>query len=183
MRPSSRRCGHCKNLKPELNKAARSLKGVVRFGNVDATVHRDLAVRFGVSGYPTMFHISEEGEVRSVNGVRTEASIKAYVRREWKRDEPMPYWTSPMGPIATTQANVMRFGMWLVSFDAAIEEATGIPKVGVQFAFVLIGLMLASVAVMGVAYATSTQHKPQFRPYFHRPTAPGRGGGRREHED
>lgn len=47
-------CGHCKNLAPEWASAAESLNGDVKFGAVDATVHGDLAQRFGVRGYPTI---------------------------------------------------------------------------------------------------------------------------------
>lgn len=47
-------CGHCKKLEPEWNEAATKLKGSVKVGKVDATVHSNLAQRFGVSGYPTI---------------------------------------------------------------------------------------------------------------------------------
>jgi hypothetical protein len=53
---------------------------------------------------------------------------------------------------------------------------TGIPKVGVQFAMVLIGLMVASFLVIVAAYVTTTQHKPQFRPMFDELRAGGRRG-------
>jgi len=32
-------CGHCKSFAPEFEKAARALKGVVKVGAVDMTVH------------------------------------------------------------------------------------------------------------------------------------------------
>lgn len=53
---------------------------------------------------------------------------------------------------------------------------TGIPKVGVQFAMVLIGLMVAAFLVVVAAYVTTTQHKPQFRPMFDELRASGRRG-------
>jgi protein disulfide-isomerase A6 len=48
------RCGHCKQLEPEWKKAAGELKGRAKLGTVDATVHGDLAQRYGVKGYPTI---------------------------------------------------------------------------------------------------------------------------------
>ncbi len=47
-------CGHCKNLAPHWAKAATELKGKVKLGAVDATVHSSLAGQYGVQGYPTI---------------------------------------------------------------------------------------------------------------------------------
>mmetsp|Transcript_5793 Transcript_5793/g.18430 ORF Transcript_5793/g.18430 Transcript_5793/m.18430 type:complete len:429 (+) Transcript_5793:3-1289(+) len=47
-------CGHCKALKPEWEKAATALKGIVRVVAVDATVEQQLATQYGVQGYPTI---------------------------------------------------------------------------------------------------------------------------------
>ena len=42
-------CGHCKNLAPEWARAASELKGKVKLGALDATVHTVMAGRYGVS--------------------------------------------------------------------------------------------------------------------------------------
>lgn len=47
-------CGHCKSLAPHYKKAATALKGVVKVGSVDCDEHKDLAGKFGVSGFPTI---------------------------------------------------------------------------------------------------------------------------------
>lgn len=47
-------CGHCKSLQPEYEKAAKTLKGVVKILAVDATVDGSLAQKYGVQGYPTL---------------------------------------------------------------------------------------------------------------------------------
>jgi len=48
-------CGHCKALKPEWEEAAKMVDGQgVYLGQVDATVHTDLAQQYGVQGYPTI---------------------------------------------------------------------------------------------------------------------------------
>ena len=43
-------CGHCKNLEPHWKSAAGELKGKVKLGAVDATVHQELAQKYGVRG-------------------------------------------------------------------------------------------------------------------------------------
>ncbi|GFH17264.1 uncharacterized protein HaLaN_13857 [Haematococcus lacustris] len=47
-------CGHCKNLKPTWIEAAAELKGKVKFGAVDCTVHQGVCGQYDVKGYPTI---------------------------------------------------------------------------------------------------------------------------------
>jgi len=47
-------CGHCKNLAPHWAQAATDLKGKVKVGALDATVHNLKAQEYGVKGYPTI---------------------------------------------------------------------------------------------------------------------------------
>ena len=44
-------CGHCKNLAPHWAAAATELKGKVKVGALDATVHTIMAGKFGVSSH------------------------------------------------------------------------------------------------------------------------------------
>ena len=50
----SNRCGHCKSLTPEYEKAASLLKGVVKVVAVDATESPGLQKKYGVEGFPTL---------------------------------------------------------------------------------------------------------------------------------
>lgn len=64
------RCGHCKNLKPEWEKAATALKGILGVGAVDADAHRELGGQYNVKGFPTikiMYANPETGEIKSVD--------------------------------------------------------------------------------------------------------------------
>lgn len=47
-------CGHCKNLAPHWAQAASELKGKVKLGALDATVHSAKASQYGIQGYPTI---------------------------------------------------------------------------------------------------------------------------------
>ncbi|KAI9324015.1 disulfide isomerase-like protein, partial [Obelidium mucronatum] len=49
-------CGHCKNLAPTYEKVARAFatESNCIVANVDATVNKDVAEKYGVTGYPTI---------------------------------------------------------------------------------------------------------------------------------
>lgn len=47
-------CGHCKNLAPEWEKAARALKSVIGVAAVDADEHKHLAQEWQIKGFPTI---------------------------------------------------------------------------------------------------------------------------------
>jgi len=87
-------CGHCKKLEPEWNKAATELKGQVKLGKVDATVHSSLGSRFGVQGYPTikMFPPGKKSDSKAeaYNGGRDASSIVQYAQEKKAQYKPIP---------------------------------------------------------------------------------------------
>lgn len=68
------RCGHCKSLAPHYKKAATALKGVVKVGAVDCDEHKDLAGKYGVTGFPTIKIFSGKDST-AYNGERTAKAI------------------------------------------------------------------------------------------------------------
>jgi protein disulfide-isomerase A6 len=73
-------CGHCKNLVPAWEGAAKKLKGKVNLGTVDATVEASLATEYGVKGYPTIkaFRAGSAKTPMDYNGGRTVDQIVSY---------------------------------------------------------------------------------------------------------
>ena len=72
------RCGHCKKLGPELDKAAKVLEKrekPIRIGKVDATIETDLGTQFDVTGYPKLL-IFRNGKYSEYKGPRNEPGMK-----------------------------------------------------------------------------------------------------------
>lgn len=75
-------CGHCKHLAPEYKAAASVVKdeGIV-LGKVDATVESELASKFGIRGYPTLFFF-RNGNKMEYTGPRKSEGIVQWVRKK-----------------------------------------------------------------------------------------------------
>lgn len=86
-------CGHCKNLAPHWAQAATELKGKVKLGALDATVHSIMANRYGVRGYPTikMFPSGKkDGDAMEYSGGRTSDDIVAWALDKLAENIPAP---------------------------------------------------------------------------------------------
>ncbi|CAF1367088.1 unnamed protein product [Adineta ricciae] len=86
-------CGHCKKLAPEWSRAATELKGKVKLGVVDATVHTQLAQRYGVQGFPTIKFFPggrKDGQAEEYDGGRTSDDIVAWALDKTQANIPPP---------------------------------------------------------------------------------------------
>ena len=78
-------CGHCKQLTPEYIKAAKALKGHVRLGALDATVHGAISNKYKVEGFPTIKIFSKDKTAPTdYEGGRKAPDFIATARKELK---------------------------------------------------------------------------------------------------
>ncbi|OCT60909.1 hypothetical protein XELAEV_18046933mg [Xenopus laevis] len=88
-------CGHCKNMKPDYEKAAEKLhaeSGVGVLAAVDATVHRAVSERFHVTGFPTVKYFENGEEKYTVPHLRTEQKIVEWMHNPEAPPPPEPSW-------------------------------------------------------------------------------------------
>ncbi|KAF3783438.1 disulfide isomerase-like 1-4 protein [Nymphaea thermarum] len=74
-------CGHCQALAPEFAAAATELKGVAALAKVDATVENDLAQKYDVQGYPTVFFFVD-GIHKQYPGARSKDAIVSWIKKK-----------------------------------------------------------------------------------------------------
>ena len=97
-RSSACRCGHCKKLQPEWEKAAQEAQDKVRFGVVDCTNQPQLASTYGIQGYPTIkVFLPGEKEPKDYPGGRTASDIVQYINSELDSGQFMLYSLIPNG--------------------------------------------------------------------------------------
>ncbi|VDL16197.1 unnamed protein product [Hymenolepis diminuta] len=82
-------CGHCQNLKPEWKRAAEQLRGKVKVGTVDATVHTGLAQRYQIRGFPTIKYF-RSGKVEDYDRGRSAEDIVTYGLEKHALNKPPP---------------------------------------------------------------------------------------------
>ncbi|KAM3176443.1 hypothetical protein ACTXT7_006522 [Hymenolepis weldensis] len=82
-------CGHCQNLKPEWRRAAEQLRGKVKVGTVDATVHTNLSQRYQIRGFPTIKYF-RSGKVEDYDRGRSAEDIVTYGLEKHALNRPPP---------------------------------------------------------------------------------------------
>lgn len=86
-------CGHCKNLAPQWAQAATDLKGKVKLGALDATVHTVMANKYQVRGYPTIKYFpggKKDGEAQEYDGGRSASDIVSWALQKVAENVPPP---------------------------------------------------------------------------------------------
>ncbi|XP_065218856.1 protein disulfide-isomerase A6 homolog [Planococcus citri] len=88
-------CGHCKNLAPHWAEAATQLKGKVKLGALDATVHSKKASEYGIQGYPTIKYFPSgkklsSGSAEEYTGGRTANDIVTWALDKHTENLPPP---------------------------------------------------------------------------------------------
>ena len=73
-------CTHCKQLAPELDKAAERLKDDAKIVKIDATENEEFAKSHGVQGFPTLL-IFHEGNVIPYKGGRSYTDIVSTIKK------------------------------------------------------------------------------------------------------
>ena len=79
-------CGHCKRFKPEFEQAMEKLNGQtnkngkkLRLVKVDCDANKDLAKEYGISGYPTVKILQDDGTITEYGGERSYEGLRKYL--------------------------------------------------------------------------------------------------------
>ncbi|XP_043703594.1 protein disulfide isomerase-like 1-4 [Telopea speciosissima] len=74
-------CGHCQVFAPEYAAAATELKGVAALAKVDGTEENELAEKYDIQGFPTMYFFID-GVHKLYSGQRTKDAIVTWVKKK-----------------------------------------------------------------------------------------------------
>ena len=148
-------CGHCHRFAPTYTSIAHSLhaenqskpkENRIKVGKVEGSKERILTSRFSIRGYPSFF-VVDGWDVYEFNGIRSKESLTNYVKRDYKKDEPMQFFNSPFGPIGQTRAAVMRVGSFILDYYEDLTEEK-------KFSPVIATMLLAGVGIIVGTFIT-----------------------------
>ena len=108
-------CGHCKSMAPAYTELAQDMKKVegdehVAIGKVDATVHNELASRFGVQGFPTLKLFIGGNPIDYSSGARDKDAMASWLK---KKSGPSSSLVSTAEELATAQGQNLAVMMLL----------------------------------------------------------------------
>ena len=72
-------CGHCTRMQPEFRKLAGEMAGIVNIAEVDCTVQKVAAQKYGIRGYPTLKLFVDGHEIPYESSDRTADAMKAFI--------------------------------------------------------------------------------------------------------
>jgi len=176
-------CGHCQRLEPTYEAVAKTLHEnlptqesdnkqgepkrssatknprIVKVAKIDGNAERALASRFNIRGYPTIVLV-EGWDVREYSGTRTVESFVDFALKSYQEVDPIPFYSSPFGPIGQTKSFVMRLGVWLIETYQYYEQK-GYSKVVIGGMFFM-GMIFTSffmVICIGLCMIPGHKHK------------------------
>ena len=168
-------CGHCRRLEPIMNELAldfhksRSTSDSTsnsggeeeevtktRIARVDGSKEMMLSARFGISGYPTLFYLAEDGlTCYKYSGQRDVKSITEFLKGGFKNYEPLPFLTSPFGPVGRAKGFLMQIGVIVLTAFTKVVEISHLPQWVVALSFGLVGVVATICFMFWLSWMTT----------------------------
>mmetsp|Transcript_16535 Transcript_16535/g.18244 ORF Transcript_16535/g.18244 Transcript_16535/m.18244 type:complete len:235 (+) Transcript_16535:103-807(+) len=122
-------CVHCRNFASSYESIAKTFHSnpdeKIRVARVDCGVEKALLTRFGVKAFPSFFLVSG-WDVYEFEDSRTTANLINFARTGHKKNKPIPFLNSPMGPMGLLQGTLIFAGTRAMGILEYLQESYGI---------------------------------------------------------
>jgi protein disulfide-isomerase-like protein len=144
-------CKHCQTFKPSYDNIAltfhSSPQEKIRVAKVDCTIEKALTTRFGVRGYPS-FYVVAGRKAYEFEDNRSETALISFARGGYKKQDPMPWFSSPMGPMGMLQDALIYIGTSIMWFLEMVEVAYGIPRILTGAGLCMVGIFGGMISIV-----------------------------------
>lgn len=144
-------CIHCTQFAPTFDEIASAYHSSnhypVKVGKVDGNTEKALASRFNIYGYPSFF-IIDGYKVYPFEQPRSKQNMMQFAEGGYKKTEPLPFYSSPMGPIGILQGTLISVGVKAVDVFAWSQIRFGLSPLfaaSILFGSVFMGIFLVIV--------------------------------------
>jgi thiol-disulfide isomerase/thioredoxin len=154
-------CVHCGAFAPIYESLALELHTAaphVRVAKINGAEERALTSRFGVTAFPS-FYVVHGYHVYEFTQTRTQRNLMQFVQGGYLQQDPIPFYTSPMGPVGLVQGYCISSGLWAVDAFYGLQTSLGLSQL---FAAMLVfgGLFVAIfVCIVIVAVSITSKSK------------------------
>lgn len=130
-------CSHCTSFATAYSEMARKYHGSkqgehqysnIKVGKVDGSAETALSSRFSVYGYPS-FYMIDGWSVYKFEDTRSKQNLMAFAEGGYKKQDPLPFYQSPMGPVGIAQAVLMFAGIRLGDVFEGVQNKLGLSPV------------------------------------------------------
>ena len=147
-------CIHCTQFAPTFDEIASTYHSpnsnndpVIKVGKVDGNTEKALASRFNIFGYPSFF-IIDGYNVYPFEQPRSKQNMMQFAEGGYRKAEPLPFYSSPMGPIGMLQGLLINVGVKAIDVFAWSQIQFGLSPLfaaSLLFGSVFMGLFLVIV--------------------------------------
>jgi hypothetical protein len=153
------RCGYCKQFENTYISVASQLsKDKIVVSRIDIETNQAVGSRFGIRQLPSIY-LLRDGNVYVYNGEMSSDELVNFVKSTYKSTEPLPYITSPLGPVGMLKGYLTRFGIALVNIQPYIIKTLDVSS---PVAFCIVAL-LGIVGIFSVFFITIIAHMKYFK--------------------
>jgi thiol-disulfide isomerase/thioredoxin len=126
----SPQCVHCVEFAPTYNDMARIYHGDdtkynIQVAKVNGEVERALTSRFGIYAYPSFFLV-DGFSVYQFDQPRMRNMLMAFAEGGYKKTAPIPFYSSPMGPMGLAQGLLIFCGLLMHDLFQWTQSAFGL---------------------------------------------------------
>jgi len=139
-------CSHCQHFEQPLQRIAAVLsKERFSVGKCDVSVQKALGARFSVHGVPAIF-LYRDGKMWSYYGPLVAESVIDFATQLYKREKPLDYFNSPVGPVGASKGLMIRVGAVIMRTIPYLQTHLGIPD---WAGYILIILAVTGTILVG----------------------------------
>lgn len=149
-------CKHCQGFEGSLEVIGKELKtDGIAVGKLDITKNQAISSRFDITSIPSFF-LHRDNKLWKYDGPITVDALINFSQKGFKKEQALPLWSSPIGPIGSLKGLLITIGVNIMQFVPWLSTTLGVPTwAGFVIAALGFGVCIMSATFIGIFYSVS----------------------------